>query len=616
MNFRTADNRHIPGVIRMVLAAVPVLVIAILLGVGWRKWPDILVDFGREVYIPWQISTGKVLYRDIEYFFGPLSVSVNSLLFRLFGPSLAVLFSANILFYCAFMAFLYRFLARITSTCAASIACSVLAVFTMSQFTLAGNYNFIAPYSHESIHGVMLFLVALDQLRRFAGTGRTVHLLAGGVLSGCVLLTRLEIAVVSCIVVGCFFMLTRFSQEGRFRIGTRALVFLGGMVLPLLLFFIYFSAKGADGLLFLTEPWRFMVNSSITGGSFYRSGLGADDLPGNLLRMVCGGAFFVLPPLLLLHVRFLGEKTAVAAWSCLAIYFSVMGWYWSNLLFFPALPLFVFGLTVYLYLDYRRSADGGQRQSVLALLLLSLFVFGLLCKMLFNCRISQYGFYITAPALAVGVAFLVGYLPPVLDARGMAGVFFRRAMVVFVTVLAVRHGVVSGDYYARKTYPVALSSADRILTMEPSTDPRGVLVDKALQWIEANMHRDETLLVVPEGVMINFLSRRRNPTRYVNFMMPELVHFGERTILQDFRAHSPDVVMLVLAKDTSEYGVGPFGLDPANGELIVNWIEAEYRPVMLFGGDPLEGKYIGVKIYRKAVKARETRVRATVQGVT
>jgi hypothetical protein len=58
--------------------------------------------------------------------------------------------------------------------------------------------------------------------------------------------------------------------------------------------------------------------------------------------------------------------------------------------------------------------------------------------------------------------------------------------------------------------------------------------------------------------------------------------------------------MLVLAKDTSEYGVGPFGTDPANGKNIVAWIESAYRPVMLFGGDPLEGTYIGVKIYRKA----------------
>jgi hypothetical protein len=569
---------------------------------GWHKWPDILVDFGREVYVPWQVSSGKVLYRDIAYFFGPLSVYLNAAFFTLFGPSVTVLFSANIALYCAFMAFLYGFFRRVSSALAASLACSLLAVCTLSQFTLAGNYNFIAPYSHESTHGVMLSLVAFDQLRRFAAARRTSHLFACGLLSGCVLLTRLEIAAVTLAVMAVFFLLAECNRKAPVRGCVALAIFLGGVMVPLLAFFAYFSTQlsGGSALAFLTEPWRFMVNSGIAGSSFYRSGMGLDALPGNLLRMAYGGALFLLPPTLLMHVRMVTRRTAVAAWSALAICLSVAGWYWSDRFFFPALPLLIFVITLFLFHAYRRSENGPQRQSVLTLLLLALFALGLLCKMLFNCRISQYGFYVALPAVAIAVVFLVGYLPPWLAARGMAGTPFRRVMVVFFAVLALRYGAVAADYYAHKTYQVGLNPADRIATMEAPQDSRGLLVDKTLQWIEANVRPDETVLVVPEGVMVNFLSRRENPSRYVNFMLPELVHFGEETILQDFRAHQPDVVMLVLAKDTSEYGVGPFGTDPANGEKIVTWIESAYRPIMLFGGDPLEGKYIGVKIYRKA----------------
>src|SRR6266498_5083557 len=28
--------------------------------VTWRKWPDLLVDFGEQLYLPWRISTGDV----------------------------------------------------------------------------------------------------------------------------------------------------------------------------------------------------------------------------------------------------------------------------------------------------------------------------------------------------------------------------------------------------------------------------------------------------------------------------------------------------------------------------------------------------------------------------
>ena len=63
----------------------------------WRRWPDLLIDFGRELYVPWQLASGAVLYEDIAYFNGPLSAYWNALLFRWFGPSLLTLVVANLL---------------------------------------------------------------------------------------------------------------------------------------------------------------------------------------------------------------------------------------------------------------------------------------------------------------------------------------------------------------------------------------------------------------------------------------------------------------------------------------------------------------------------------------
>jgi hypothetical protein len=71
--------------------ALHVVVFAVLAGWSWRKWPDPLIDFGRELYVPWQITGGKVLYRDIASLFGPLSPYVNALWMRMFGVSLMTL---------------------------------------------------------------------------------------------------------------------------------------------------------------------------------------------------------------------------------------------------------------------------------------------------------------------------------------------------------------------------------------------------------------------------------------------------------------------------------------------------------------------------------------------
>ena len=64
-------------------AGVGVILIAgvTMLVISWRKWLDPTVDFGRELYVPWQLSQGQVLYRDIAYFNGPLSPYFNALVF-------------------------------------------------------------------------------------------------------------------------------------------------------------------------------------------------------------------------------------------------------------------------------------------------------------------------------------------------------------------------------------------------------------------------------------------------------------------------------------------------------------------------------------------------------
>ena len=63
---------------------------------SWGRWPDILVDFGRELYVPWRLSSGAQLYRDLAYFNGPLSPYLNALWFDLFGVGLRTLVWANL----------------------------------------------------------------------------------------------------------------------------------------------------------------------------------------------------------------------------------------------------------------------------------------------------------------------------------------------------------------------------------------------------------------------------------------------------------------------------------------------------------------------------------------
>jgi hypothetical protein len=99
--------------------------------------------------------------------------------------------------------------------------------------------------------------------------------------------------------------------------------------------------------------------------------------------------------------------------------------------------------------------------------------------------------------------------------------------------------------------------------------------------------------VFPDGEMINYLARRRNPTPFIKFAPPEVIMFGEDRILAAFRAHPPDLVLLA-HKDTAEYGVRFFGQDYAQG--LFEWVIDHYRPLRLIGYPPLRDERFGILI--------------------
>lgn len=75
---------------------------ALMLHATWLTWPDAFIDFSRELYIPWRVSRGDVLYRDLAYYFGPVSVYINAVLFALLGsPSIHAPFALNFAFWIA-----------------------------------------------------------------------------------------------------------------------------------------------------------------------------------------------------------------------------------------------------------------------------------------------------------------------------------------------------------------------------------------------------------------------------------------------------------------------------------------------------------------------------------
>ena len=139
---------------------------------SWRKWPDLVIDFGEQVYIAWRLAEGEVLYRDIIYFYGPLSSYLHSLLFKLFGTGFMVLAVFNILLILVLTALIYHLFTFLGDRLSGTLtALTSVTVFAFSQYIWMGNHNFVASYVYDLTHGAFLCFLALHLLIKFSLKG-------------------------------------------------------------------------------------------------------------------------------------------------------------------------------------------------------------------------------------------------------------------------------------------------------------------------------------------------------------------------------------------------------------------------------------------------------------
>jgi hypothetical protein len=59
-----------------------------LLSQTWLKWGDLIIDTGRELWLPAELLKGKLLYKDIVSFYGFLPPYLIAGLYKIFGISI------------------------------------------------------------------------------------------------------------------------------------------------------------------------------------------------------------------------------------------------------------------------------------------------------------------------------------------------------------------------------------------------------------------------------------------------------------------------------------------------------------------------------------------------
>lgn len=120
-----------------------------LVALTWAHWGNLTIDCGREMYLPAELAKGKTLYTDLWYPYTPGAPYVNSILFRLFGARLEVLYCAGALAALGSAVFLFFTGVQLTTPTAALTTAVIFLVqaFVPSLFSFPLAYSFGAVYA-------------------------------------------------------------------------------------------------------------------------------------------------------------------------------------------------------------------------------------------------------------------------------------------------------------------------------------------------------------------------------------------------------------------------------------------------------------------------------------
>jgi hypothetical protein len=562
---------------------------AAMAAITWRRSGDPIIDWGRELLVAWYVSEGWGVPVDVALLFGPLSPHINGLLFRAFGTSITTLLVANLIVLAVAATCVWLISRNLFGPSTAELSC--LAFLFLSGFPhllLDGNYNFITPYSHGATHGATLGLMMIAVLiARWPRRVAPLKWCLGGILCGLAVLTKPEVGVATVAALIAALLLPEKDTARRVR----------PVLLSLLGLAVAFAATSAlifpdDSLPEIVEtivaPYRTATLPAARSNRWYQRSFGLDAPLTRLLQGLGVLAALVVACALLVKfreplkrvrtatstpMRGVSYGATLGALVVVSLAFKTDAW----LRLGQALPYAVLAILAGYCVPLLSRSNGGKNgryARTRACVILGVFAIGMLLKLGLRARFHHYGFTLAAPATLLCIGGLTRILPVLLRRRfgHVPGLrTLGRGIVHYVVLMCA---VISLIVYEARDFPIG-QRGDRMHVLSPERDSRTVPFHEALTFLDGRVEPGMHLLVMPEGVLLNYLLRTRPPVDVASLMPLELDVLGPERITHSLRNTTPEAVVLI-ERDMREYGLADFPPGGFSYAPLMAWIAFRY----------------------------------------
>lgn len=501
---------------------IPLIFITLaVLGITYSHHNGLIIDCGREAYYPQEVLNGKVLYKDLFNIYGPFSYLFNALLYKIFGNNLNTLYMAGSVCALGIISTIFFIAKRFLSTSFGFyLSCFALAIGVVPVYV----FNYVYPYSFGMTYGLLACLVSMLAFTQFADKKNISALCFGMFFAGLAVCCKYEFVAFLLIIPYIL-----FKTKPNFKTCIAGIFSLFAM--PILCFGILF-AQGLRviDLIDALNIANVMAHTQTLNYFYVHSGIFFHKQTLGLIILTFLG--FMFPFLIYIApIMFKNKLTnpvvnLILTYTgiCLLFVFKV-GSFYDLYAFTPCLLLLL------VLINYKKL----WKDLPLFILVVGTFLISL--KIFWGLILNSYGiYYLPLIIIAIFAMFKDKFNLKEIDYIGF-----------FILVLAILIGVSNCKFYIAKNH--TLTTQKGIIYVK---EKHYQTTKKLFEYIEKNTQKDDKILILPEGMMINYLTDRKTDDFY-NTLLPLYEEtFGNEQIIEHFKKSMPEYVIFN-SWDSSDY---------------------------------------------------------------
>lgn len=543
-----------------------------------------LSDYSREVYIPYSMNLGNVLYKDILNVYSPLGYQINAFALHIFGNKLAVFYFLgfiNALLFSSGIFLTSRLLLKeILKNNSEKLfywvnvlALAITFFVMVSCCYTVSLTNYITPYSYSLVYALTAFVWSILALLYFIKNNSYKYLIEAFFLFGISLDCKYEFILFALVLA--FFL----DKERNLRLTLFSL--LAFLVVPMLSF-CDLCLKGVDFAVLNDSIKKIMLLSKAPSVKILYTYLGFIPNINSLKNLI-----FSLVKTSLISGAFLGliafclksadKKVKAACCTVLLVLIAVFSYqlYKSNSFYFNWIGIAVLIiLPFFAYLLYRKKLQNpiSNADTMLFITCLSTVLGALKC--IFDISFNSYGTYFFPLLFVCLVLFFVWK-------KSLQNKISKNYITsIFCLILVFSFGFLCSNYFRKiNVFPVYFTNEkgsfySESIFVKPASD--------LVNYISSNTKKDDTVLVLPEGAMINFLSERKSNDKYYYLIPPNIEVFGENAIAEDLENNLPNYIVL---QSMSYTNFNETYFCESFGRQICELLPKYYENPIVFGND-------------------------------